>query len=249
MAGADRCADYPGERERCPRPARAGRRRGRALAARGACGRAGELRIAAEGPVVGRLRGPRRADPAEAGDGARTLVGHGGAGRDEGGRCGDDLLRPPSQRPRRHAVQAGRPGDDRRQGEARVRFRRASQRVLHTADRRERAVRRADRHSLERHERAVPRERPAAAAGARQARRDDGAHDREPALHRRRCRRVVAANGAGGDPHSPGLLHRARPEGALRERPGTRKPFDATGHARAHLALLGDRHPRRTRRT
>ena len=62
---------------------------------------------------------------------------------------------------------AGRPGDDRRQGEEAVRLRRPGDRLRDAADRRERALRRSDADSVERDERAVPRERARAAAGAR----------------------------------------------------------------------------------
>ena len=116
------------------------------------------------------------------------------------------------------------------------------------ADRGERALRRADGDAVERDERAVPRERAAAPAGARQPRRDDRADDREPAVHRRRRRRLVARDGEGRDPRPPGLLHLARPEGPLRARPRAREPGDAPGDARPDLTLRADRDPGRPRR-
>ena len=104
------------------------------------------------------------------------------------------------------------------------------------------------RDAVERDERAVPRERAAAAAGARQPRRDDRADDREPAVHRRRRGRLVARDREGVDPRPPGLLHLAGAEGPLCARPRAGEPRDAPGDARPDLALRADRDPRGPRR-
>ena len=93
--------------------------------------------------------------------------GTGRAGADARGGRRDDPLRPQPQQPRRHDGDAGRPVDDRGEGEEAVRLRRRGHRLRDAADRRERALRRADADAVERDERAVPRERAAAPAGAR----------------------------------------------------------------------------------
>ena len=65
--------------------------------------------------------------------------------------------------------------------------------------------------------------------GPRRARRAARAHDREPAVHRRRRGRMVARGREGRDPRAPGLLHLAEREGALSARPGGGEPDDAAG--------------------
>src|SRR5581483_4445554 len=83
--------------------------------------------------------------------------------------------------------------------------------------------------------------RPRAAAGARRTRRDDGRHDRESAVYGRRRGGMVAPGVTGGDSDPAGLLHLARPEGAVRHGPGAREPVDAPRDARPRLALRADR--------
>ncbi len=77
------------------------------------------------------------------------------------------------------------------------------------ADRRERALRRADADAVERDDAQYRANVLALLAGAERARRDHRDHDREPAVHRRRRCRLVARRRAGVDPRPAGLLHLA----------------------------------------
>ena len=137
------------------------------------------------------------------------------------------------------------PADDPGQGEAAVRLRRHGDRLRPPADRRERALRRANTDTVEHDERASTARTCCCSCRSSRARCDTCDHDREPAVHGRRGGRLVARGGEGGDPDSPGLLHLARPEGPLQARPRACEPLDAEGHARLDLALLRDRHPGR----
>ena len=209
---------------------------------------AGDCGLPGHDAALDRLRGSRRADRPEAGDDSRRLLRHGRAGPDARGRRRDDHVRPEPEQARRDDVGACRSGHDPGQGEAAVRLRGHGHRVRPPADRRERALRRANADAVEHDERPIPRERAAAPAGAPEARRYTCDHDREPAVHRRRGGRLVARGGEGRDPDSPGLLHLARSERPLQARPRACEPLDAERHARLDLALLRDRHPCRAGR-
>ena len=153
---------HEGGRRRPGRRSRGARRRRRAAACR-----RGRLRPPRHDAALDRLRGSRRADRPEAGDDSRRLLRHGRAGPDARGRRRDDHVRPEPEQARRDDVGARRSRHDPGQGEAAVRLRRHGHRLRPPADRRERALRRANTDAVEHDERPIPRERAAAPAGAR----------------------------------------------------------------------------------